>query len=70
MAIGIYSESDRRIMQLAVELFSKRHIAMNDIIGGNFKQVCTFKDNRKPKMGPGQQLSSRGEVHSFHDNYF
>lgn len=63
MAPGLYYLIEGRIVQICMELFSKRHVTFKLLIDGNYMQACPFRANMKPKLGPGQQFPSPGEVH-------
>lgn len=55
---GICSETEGRIFQLCIEMFSELQVTFKYLIsGGNYMQACTFKGTRNPKRGPWKRCS-------------
>lgn len=65
LAVAVYCPSDGCFDKVFVEHFCKHQKTMKYITGDKYIHTCRFEDNRKPKMGHGQNLPYAGEVRYF-----
>lgn len=65
VAVENYSQCDSRTEKLFLEQCSKHYITMKNSPVGMLIRARTFKNNRKPKMGPFQQRPSPRNVLNF-----